>query len=64
MARKALLDKQQERVKKIKYDVRKYTRCLQCGRSKSVFRDFGLCRICLRHFILEGKVPGVRKSSW
>ena len=64
MTRKALIDKQQERVKKVKYPVRRYTRCLECGRSSAVFRDFGLCRIWLRHFILEGKVPGVRKASW
>ncbi len=64
MARKALVDKQQERVKKMKFEVRRYNRCTICGRSRAYFRDFGVCRICLRHLAHEGKLPGVRKSSW
>jgi small subunit ribosomal protein S14 len=31
-----------------KYKTRNYTRCRRCGRSRAVFRKFGLCRICLR----------------
>ncbi|NMB58366.1 MAG: type Z 30S ribosomal protein S14, partial [Chloroflexi bacterium] len=27
-------------------------------------RRFGLCRICFRELALEGKIPGVVKSSW
>jgi len=27
-------------------------------------RRFKLCRICFRELALEGKIPGVRKSSW
>jgi small subunit ribosomal protein S14 len=27
-------------------------------------RRFGLCRICFRELALEGKIPGVMKSSW
>jgi len=27
-------------------------------------RRFGLCRICFRELALQGKIPGVTKSSW
>jgi len=27
-------------------------------------RKFGICRICFRNLALEGKLPGVTKSSW
>lgn len=47
-----------------KYKVREYTRCKICGRPHSVYRDFGICRCCLRKMALEGKLPGVRKASW
>ncbi len=38
--------------------------CNVCGRPHSVYRDFGLCRICLRKMANEGLLPGVKKSSW
>jgi len=47
-----------------KYKVRAYTRCQRCGRPKSVYRKFGLCRICLRQMAHQGELPGVTKSSW
>ena len=47
-----------------KYKTRNYTRCRRCGRSRAVFRKFGLCRICLRELAHAGEVPGVTKSSW
>lgn len=50
--------------RKPKYAVRAYTRCNRCGRPKSVYRKFGLCRICLRELALRGELPGVTKSSW
>ena len=53
MAKKALINKQQRTPK---FKVRGYTR--------SVYRDFGLCRICLRMMAHAGEVPGVTKSSW
>ncbi|MDF1757716.1 MAG: 30S ribosomal protein S14 [Legionellaceae bacterium] len=40
------------------------SRCQQCGRAHSVFRKFGLCRICLRNQLMFGNVTGGRKSSW
>jgi len=50
--------------RKPKYKVRAYTRCQKCGRPKSVYRKFGLCRICLRTMAHAGELPGVTKSSW
>ena len=50
--------------RKPKFGVRAYTRCQRCGRPHSVYRKFGLCRICLREMALRGELPGVSKSSW
>ncbi|MEA3513586.1 MAG: type Z 30S ribosomal protein S14 [Campylobacterota bacterium] len=61
MAKKSMIAKQQ---REPKFSSRKYTRCSICGRPKSVYRDFGICRICLRKMASEGLLPGVRKSSW
>jgi small subunit ribosomal protein S14 len=47
-----------------KFAVRGYSRCQRCGRPRSVYRKFGLCRICLREMALRGQLPGVTKSSW
>jgi small subunit ribosomal protein S14 len=47
-----------------KYTTRNYTRCRRCGRSRAVFRKFGVCRICLRELAHQGFVPGMTKSSW
>ncbi|HET6331728.1 MAG TPA: type Z 30S ribosomal protein S14 [Polyangiales bacterium] len=50
--------------KKPKFAVRYKNRCRSCGRSRSFYRKFQLCRICLRMLSLAGEVPGVTKSSW
>jgi small subunit ribosomal protein S14 len=50
--------------KKPKFAVRFKNRCRTCGRPRSVYRKFNLCRICLRNLALAGEVPGVTKSSW
>ncbi len=47
-----------------KYPVRVRNRCSRCGRPRGYIRRFGLCRICFRELALEGKIPGVIKSSW
>jgi len=46
------------------FKVRGYTRCELCGRSRAVYRKFKICRVCFRRLALEGKIPGVKKSSW
>lgn len=61
MAKKALVNKSNA---KPKFNVRAYTRCTRCGRPRSVYRTFGLCRICLREMAHKGELPGITKSSW
>jgi small subunit ribosomal protein S14 len=38
--------------------------CALTGRSRAVYRKFKISRIKLRELALEGKIPGMRKSSW
>ncbi|MFA4890612.1 MAG: type Z 30S ribosomal protein S14 [Candidatus Paceibacterota bacterium] len=47
-----------------KYKSRVVRRCFRCGRKRAYIRDFALCRICFRELANEGKIPGIRKSSW
>lgn len=47
-----------------KYSTRSQNRCQRCGRPHSVYRKFGLCRVCFRELASKGELPGVRKSSW
>jgi len=61
MAKKALINKANA---KPKFKVRAYTRCRRCGRARSVYRKFGLCRVCLRELAHAGEIPGLTKSSW
>jgi len=61
MARKAMVEKSQ---RKPKYAIRKHNRCRICGKPRSYYRDFGICRICLRKLAGEGKIPGLKKASW
>ncbi|MER3395397.1 MAG: type Z 30S ribosomal protein S14 [Acidimicrobiia bacterium] len=61
MARKALIEKAK---KEPKFKVRKYSRCERCGRPRSVYRKFGLCRLCLRELAHKGEISGLRKASW
>lgn len=39
-------------------------RCKLCGRSRAVYRKFGICRICFRGLASDGMIPGVTKASW
>ena len=39
-------------------------RCALTGRSRGVYRKFGLGRIKLRELAMRGEVPGVIKASW
>ena len=44
--------------------VRHRNRCELTGRPRGVYRKFGLSRIKIRELSLDGKLPGVIKSSW
>ncbi len=61
MAKKSMVNKQQRQPK---FKVRAYNRCKICGRPRGYNRQFGLCRVCLREYALDGKLPGVTKASW
>jgi len=61
MARLALRIKAQ---RKPKYSTRGYTRCGLCGRTRAVYKKFRICRVCFRSLANQGRIPGVRKSSW
>ena len=61
MAKKSLRIKQS---RPQKFKVRAYSRCNRCGRPRSVYKKFGLCRICLRELAHQGVIPGMTKSSW
>ncbi|HPJ12275.1 MAG: type Z 30S ribosomal protein S14 [Caldisericia bacterium] len=61
MAKTALINKSN---RKPKFSTRAYNRCKICGRPHAYYRDFGLCRLCLRKYANEGKIPGLKKASW
>ena len=44
--------------------IRVMNRCEITGRSHGVYRKLKISRIILRKLSLEGKVPGMIKSSW
>lgn len=60
MAKKSIIEREKHR----KYKVQVRNRCSRCGRPRGYMRRFGLCRICFRELAMEGKIPGVTKSSW
>lgn len=49
---------------KPKQGVRDYNRCSLCGRPHGYLRKFDICRICFRELAQEGKLMGIKKSSW
>ena len=61
MAKKSMIAKQ---ARPSRYGTQSYNRCNRCGRPRAYFRDFGLCRICLRELAHRGEIPGVKKASW
>lgn len=50
--------------RKPKFSTRIVRRCWKCGRVRAYMSKFGLCRICFREMANDGKIPGIRKSSW
>jgi small subunit ribosomal protein S14 len=67
MAKKSQIAKA---ARKPKFTSREKNRCpvmwrdRACGRPRGFMRRFGMCRICFRRLANEGKLPGVKKSSW
>ncbi len=44
--------------------VRYRRHCKLTGRTRAVYRKFGISRIMLRQLAHEGKIPGMKKASW
>lgn len=49
---------------KVKFSTKLYNRCKLCGRQHGYMRKFNMCRICFRQLAAEGRLMGVKKSSW
>jgi len=74
MARVALIVKDRKKIakaskaiaegRKPKFVTRQTNRCKLCGKNRGYMRRFGTCRICFRELASEGKIMGVKKSSW
>ena len=43
---------------------RLHSRCNVTGRARSYYRKFGVSRLVFRELALQGKIPGMVKSSW
>ncbi|TXH02975.1 MAG: 30S ribosomal protein S14 [Nevskiaceae bacterium] len=43
---------------------RQRNRCKQTGRTRGVYRKFGLTRHKLREAAMKGEIPGLKKASW
>ena len=61
MAKKSMKIKQQRTPK---FSTIAYTRCKLCGRTHSVLKKYGICRVCFRELAYKGEIPGVKKASW
>ena len=60
MAKKSMVAKNNRKKGTVQYR----NRCNICSRPRGYMRFFGVCRICFRVLTANGKLPGVRKSSW
>jgi small subunit ribosomal protein S14 len=43
---------------------RQRNRCAITGRSRGVYRKFGLARVKIREVAMRGEIPGLGKASW
>ena len=59
-----VLSKQIELLPRNSSPSRYRNRCWVTGRSQGFYRDFGLSRHVLREMVNEGRIPGLKKSSW
>ena len=56
-----------EKLQKLPRDssvIRQRNRCKVTGRSRGVYRKFGLARTKLREAATRGEIPGLKKASW
>jgi small subunit ribosomal protein S14 len=56
-----------EKLQKLPRDssvIRQRNRCKITGRSRGVYRKFGLARTKLREAATRGEIPGLKKASW
>lgn len=60
----ATIAKMAKERRKPKFEVRKRRRCRICGRPRGHYRQFELCRLCLRELALKGEIPGLIKAAW
>ena len=44
--------------------IRIHNRCGLTGRPRGYMRQFGISRVTFRDMALNGKIPGITKSSW
>ena len=57
----------QEKLQKLPRDAspsRGRNRCAITGRSRGVYRKFGLSRVKIREVANRGEIPGLTKASW
>ena len=59
-----VLYKKLEKIPKNSSPSRYRNRCWVTGRSQGFYRDFGISRHILRELGNEGRIPGLKKSSW
>nr|YP_009398485.1 ribosomal protein S14 [Lophocladia kuetzingii]ARW67671.1 ribosomal protein S14 [Lophocladia kuetzingii] len=58
------LQKQLQKLPRNSLQCRNRQRCWMTGRSRGVYRDFGLSRHVLREMAHNCLLPGIKKSSW
>ncbi len=61
MAKTSMIVKSQ---RKPKFKVSQHNRCKICGRPRGYLRMFGICRLCFRLLASNGKLPGIKKTSF
>ena len=61
---KMLAQQQLQKLPRDSSRTRLRNRCVVTGRSRGVYRKFGLGRNKLREFAMLGYIPGLRKASW
>lgn len=61
---KAIATRRKAAGKPVKFPTRIYNRCGLCARRQGYMRKFDMCRICFRELASQGRIPGVKKSSW